>query len=367
MSPARHWLNQIRELDLPSRVRVMNVCGGHERSVSLSGMRSALPENIEIIPGPGCPVCVCPEEDIYQAMQLALRDDVILVAFGDMLRVPVNAPKSEPRSLVEARAAGGDVRPIASPIEARLVAEANPDRPVVFFAAGFETTSAPVAAMLVEGVPDNLFVLLSGRLTWPAVAMLLESDRPGFDGLIAPGHVATVMGPEEWTFVPESHGLPSAVAGFTADSLLAATYSVLRQTIEGRPFLDNCYQALVRPGGNPLARRHLEQAFEVVDANWRGIGVIPSSGYAIREAYAAHDAARQFPDHDAEGRRRRGEMPPGCDCASVVLGKIYPNQCRLYGTGCTPRSPVGPCMVSDEGACRIWWSNGIRASEHDAA
>jgi hydrogenase expression/formation protein HypD len=281
--------------------------------------------------------------------------------------VPVNAPKSEPRSLVEARAAGGDVRPIASPIEARLVAEANPDRPVVFFAAGFETTSAPVAAMLVEGVPDNLFVLLSGRLTWPAVAMLLESDRPGFDGLIAPGHVATVMGPEEWTFVPESHGLPSAVAGFTADSLLAATYSVLRQTIEGRPFLDNCYQALVRPGGNPLARRHLEQAFEVVDANWRGIGVIPSSGYAIREAYAAHDAARQFPDHDAEGRRRRGEMPPGCDCASVVLGKIYPNQCRLYGTGCTPRSPVGPCMVSDEGACRIWWSNGIRASEHDAA
>jgi hydrogenase expression/formation protein HypD len=367
MSPARHWLNQIRELDLPGRVRVMNVCGGHERSVSLSGMRSALPEKIEIIPGPGCPVCVCPEEDIYQAMQLALRDEVILVAFGDMLRVPVNAPKGEPRSLVEARAAGGDVRPIASPIEARLVAEANPDRPVVFFAAGFETTCAPVAAMLVEGVPDNLFVLLSGRLTWPAVAMLLASDTPGFDGLIAPGHVSTVMGPEEWAFVPETHGLPTAVAGFTADSLLAATYSVLRQLLEGRPFLDNCYQALVRPGGNPLAKRHLEKAFEVTDANWRGIGVIPGSGYAIREAYAAHDASRQFPDHDAEGRRRRGEMPPGCDCASVVLGKLYPNQCRLYGTGCTPRSPVGPCMVSDEGACRIWWSNGIRTSEHDAA
>ncbi len=363
MSPARHWLAQIRELDLPERIRVMNVCGGHERSVTLSGMRSALPGNVEIIPGPGCPVCVCPEEDIYQAMQLALRENVILVAFGDMLRVPVNGPKSEPRSLVEARAAGGDVRPIASPIEARMIAEQHPKKPVVFFAAGFETTSAPVASMLVEGAPDNLFVLLSGRLTWPAVAMLLDSDAPGFDGLIAPGHVSTVMGPEEWDFVPERHRLPAAIAGFTADSLLAATYSVLRQTIEQRPFLDNCYQALVRPGGNPLAKRQLAQAFEVVDANWRGIGIIPDSGYAIREAYAAHDATKQFPDYDSEGRRRRGEMPAGCDCARVVLGKIYPNQCRLYGTGCTPRSPVGPCMVSDEGACRIWWSNGVRAND----
>jgi hydrogenase expression/formation protein HypD len=362
VSPARHWLEKIQALELPGRIRVMNVCGGHERSVTLSGMRTALPQAIEIIPGPGCPVCVCPEEDIYQAMQLALRDRVILVAFGDMLRVPVNVPKGEPRSLVDARAAGAQVRPIASPMEARLIAEQHPDRPVVFFAAGFETTSAPVAAMLVEGVPDNLSVLLSGRLTWPAVAMLLEADTPGFDCLIAPGHVATVMGPEEWEFVPQRHGLPAAIAGFTADSLLAATYSVLRQKLEGKPFLDNCYQALVRPGGNPVARRHLQTAFEVVDANWRGIGVIPGSGYALREAFAAHDANRQFPSHDAEGRRRRGEMPPGCDCARVVLGKIYPNECRLYGTGCTPRHPVGPCMVSDEGACRIWWSNGVRSN-----
>lgn len=361
MNTARTWLTEIRKLDLSGRkVRIMNVCGGHERSVTLSGMRSALPEAIEIIPGPGCPVCVCPEEDIYQAIQLALRERVILVAFGDMLRVPANGPKGEPRSLTDARAAGADVRPIASPAEARLIAEQNPDRPVVFFAAGFETTTAPVAAMLVEGVPDNLTLLLSGRLTWPAVSLLLDSEQPGFDALIAPGHVATVMGPEEWAFVPERHGIPAAVAGFTADSLLAATYSVLRQHLERRPFLDNCYRGLVRPGGNPLAKQHLATVTEVVDANWRGIGQIPASGLAVRPAYAAHDARRQFPDYNERDRRRKGEMPPGCDCARVVLGKIYPNQCRLYGSVCVPRNPVGPCMVSDEGACRIWWSHGVR-------
>ena len=362
MNTARHWLAQIRQLDLPEKIRLMNVCGGHERSVTLSGLRTALPPSIELIPGPGCPVCVCPEEDIYQAMQLALHEGVILTAFGDMLRVPVNVPKGDPRSLVDVRAAGGDIRPIASPIEARLLAEANPDRPVVFFAAGFETTSAPVAAMLIEGVPDNLYVLLSGRLTWPAVALLLGSETPGFDCLIAPGHVATIMGPEEWEFVPRRHSIPAAVAGFTPDSLLAAVYSVLRQHLEGSPFLDNCYRALVRAGGNPAARQHLETAFIVTDANWRGIGSIPGSGFALSEAFAAHDARRHFPDYDNDARRRRGEMPPGCDCARVVLGKIYPNQCRLYGTACTPRNPVGPCMVSDEGACRIWWANGVRSA-----
>jgi hydrogenase expression/formation protein HypD len=367
MTQARHWLDQILDLEIRDKVRIMNVCGGHERSVSLAGIRSALPKNIEIIPGPGCPVCICPEEDIYQAMQLALREKLILVAFGDMLRVPVNVPKGEPRSLVEARSAGADIRPVASPTEARRIAEENSDTPVVFFAAGFETTSAPVAAMLVEGVPNNLFVLLSGRLTWPAVALLLESDTPGFDCLIAPGHVATVMGPEEWEFVPQTYDLPAAIAGFSADSLLAASYSVLRQKQERKAFLDNCYQGLVQAGGNPGARRQLATAFEVVDADWRGIGMIPRSGFAIRPAFAAHDATRQFPDYDDAKRRRRGQMPPGCDCAKVVLGKIYPNGCRIFGTGCTPRHPVGPCMVSDEGACRIWWANGVRSQTGSAA
>jgi hydrogenase expression/formation protein HypD len=338
----------------------MNVCGGHEHSISMAGLRGALPEAIELIPGPGCPVCVCPEEDIYHAIQLALHEDVILVAFGDMLRVPANVAKGEVRSLEQARGAGGDVRPISSPLEAAAIARDHPERRVVFFAAGFETTMAPVAAMLVEGVPKNLLLLLSGRLTWPAVAMLLDSERPGFDALIAPGHVATVMGPEEWRFVVEQHRIPAAVAGFESASLLAAFYSVLRQLIDGRRFLDNCYSELVRPQGNPVARRFLDQAFDVIDANWRGVGVIPNSGYQLAEAHAAHDARAAYPEYADQSRRRRGEMPPGCDCAKVVLGKRYPDQCRLYGNVCVPRNPIGPCMVSDEGACRIWWASGRR-------
>ncbi len=357
---AKTWLNRIRALPLPGKLKIMNVCGGHERSISMAGLRGALPAEIELIPGPGCPVCICPEEDVYEAIQLALHEDLILVAFGDMLRVPVNVPKGEIRSLEQARAAGADIRPIASPQEATTVARENPERAVVFFAAGFETTTAPVASMLVAGVPENLSVLLSGRLTWPAVAMLLDSDTPGFDALIAPGHVSTVMGPEEWEFVVAKHGLPAAVAGFTPESLLSAIYSTLRQLIEDRRFLDNCYPEVVRPGGNPTARRHLAQAMEVVDSNWRGVGTIPASGFALRPAYAGQDARKAFPSRGDPDRRRAGQMPPGCDCARVVMGKIYPNECRIYGKACTPRTPIGPCMVSDEGACRIWWAGGIR-------
>jgi hydrogenase expression/formation protein HypD len=244
------------------------------------------------------------------------------------------------------------------------IAAANPTREVVFFAAGFETTTAPVAGLIASGVkqglPPNLSILLSGRLTWPAVALLLDSGTPGFDALVAPGHVSTVMGPEEWAFVPEKHGIPAAVAGFTPDSLLAATYSVLRQVIEQRPFLDNCYPAVAKPGGNPTARAVLDQVLEVGDANWRGIGVIPGSGFTLKPELGDLDARARFSIRPDEDRKRAGEMPPGCDCARVVLGKIYPNQCILYGRACTPRKPIGPCMVSDEGACRIWWASGVR-------
>ena len=360
---AEDWLEAMQSLDASRPVRIMNVCGGHERSISQAGLRTVIPKNVELVPGPGCPVCICPEEDVFEAIQLALHEDITLVAFGDMLRVPVNVPKREPRSLEQAKAAGADIRPIASPIDAVRIASQDPERLIVFFAAGFETTTAPVAAMLAEGVPENLLVLLSGRLTWPAVALLLDSGTPGFDALIAPGHVSTVMGPEEWQFVVDKHDIPAAVAGFTPQSLLAAMYSVLRQLSDGRHFLDNCYPEVVRPNGNLEARRHLDGVMNVVDANWRGIGVIPKSGFALREEYAAHDARTRFRSYADESRKRVGEMPPGCDCAKVVLGKIYPNQCRLYGAACTPRKPIGPCMVSDEGACRIWWSAGYRDNQ----
>ena len=360
---ARQWLDRINALpQRKDKVKIMNVCGGHERSITMAGLRKALPDYIELVPGPGCPVCVCPEEDVFEAIQLALNEDIILVAFGDMLRVPVNVPKAQARTLEQAKAQGSDIRPIASPTEAVAIAKQNPDKAVVFFAAGFETTTAPVAAMMVEGVPDNLSLLLSGRLTWPAVAMLLDSGTPGFDALIAPGHVSTIMGPEEWEFVVEKHNIPAAVAGFQPDSLLAAMYSTLRQLNDERYFLDNCYPSLVKPGGNRSARSQLSKSMDVYDANWRGVGIIPDSGYVLNEQYSSHDVHNLFPSYADDARKRAGQMPPGCDCAQVVLGKIYPNECKLFGTACKPRSPIGPCMVSDEGACRIWWAGGMRES-----
>jgi len=357
---ARALLDRIRALPLHGPVRVMNVCGGHERTIAMAGLRRALPQEIELIAGPGCPVCVCPEEDVHAAVMLALRPGVILAAFGDMLRVPANGPRSEPRSLQEARAAGGEVHPIASPREAVALARAEPGREVVFFAAGFETTTAPIAAMIAEGVPGNLSILLAARRTWPAVAMLLKSEEAGFEALIAPGHVSAVMGPEEWRFVPQQYGIATAVSGFETEGFLAGLHAVLRQRLEGRAVLDNCYGTVVRPGGNPTARRLLAECFDIVDADWRGIGIIPRSGFALKPELERLDAVRRFGIDREAARKRAGEMPPGCDCARVVLGKIHPEHCVLYGKACTPRSPVGPCMVSDEGACRIRWAEGSR-------
>jgi hydrogenase expression/formation protein HypD len=367
MPEAARWLERIDALELPGPVRVLNVCGGHERTIGMAGIRGVLPSGIELIPGPGCPVCVCPEEDILAAIQLASSANVILLAFGDMLRVPANVARGELRSLVEARASGADVRAVASPLDAVTVARANPGRQVVFFVAGFETTAAPVAAMLREGPPDNLSLLLAARRTWPAVAMLLQSEQPGFQGLIAPGHVATVMGAEEWRFVVDRHGMPAAVAGFTPASILEALYSVLRQIVEARPFLDNCYKMFVRDTGNLAARACLAEQFDDSDGAWRGIGTIPGSGFALKPRWARHDARLLFPDCLEGVKRRVGDMPPGCDCARVVMGRLSPLDCRLYGRACTPRTPVGPCMVSDEGACHIWWANGRRAEPSHVA
>ncbi len=364
---ARNWLDRIRKLPIDRPMRIMNVCGGHERTIAMAGLRSALPPQVQLIAGPGCPVCICPEEDIHDAIFLSLRAGVTVVAFGDMLRVPANLPKSQPRTLDQARAAGGHVRPIASPTDAIRIARDRPDQQIVFFAAGFETTTAPVAGMLAHELPPNLSILLSARLTWPAVAMLLDSDSPGFDGLIAPGHVAAVMGPEEWRFVSQRHGLASAIAGFSPDGLLSALHAVIMQLLEGRAALENRYERVVRPGGNPTARRLIDEMLDITEANWRGIGTIARSGFALKPHLVDRDARRKFEIESDSGRKRAGEMPVGCDCAKVVLGKIKPDQCRLYAKACTPREPVGPCMVSDEGACHIWWASGVRTQSSEPA
>ena len=356
---AKQLLKLIHQLPITETIRVINVCGGHERSISQAGLRSILPKNIELIPGPGCPVCICPEEDIYHAIQIALNEEVILLAFGDLFKVPINSPINGVKTLDQAKARGAEIFPIASPIDAVNVAKKNPERTVVFFVAGFETTCAPVAAMLSEDIPKNLLLLMSGRLTWPAVKLLLDSDKPNFDALIAPGHVATIMGDEQWRFVSNEHHIPTAVAGFTSESLLRGLYSVLRQHLEKNIFLDNCYTEVVQTHGNLKAKKLLANVFSIVDASWRGIGIIPNSGYELTDQLSAHNARHHFPEYENQARKNAGKMPPGCDCAKVILGKIKPNECALYGHSCSPKSPVGPCMVSDEGACKIWWDSGI--------
>ena len=355
---AKRWLDKINALPRRDPVKIMNVCGGHERSLNQAGLRTLLPEHIELIPGPGCPVCICPEAAIAMAIEIALNEPVIIVTFGDMLRVPINPAKGRPRSLEQARAIGADIRPIASPTEAREIALQNPDQKVVFFMAGFETTTAPTAALVAEGIPDNLLLLLAARRTWPAVEYLLQDNKPGFDALVAPGHVSAVMGSDEWSFVAEQHRLPVAVAGFDATSLLTAIYSVITQKQSNQASLENCYPSVVTPHGNPVAQRLIGETLDIVDSPWRGIGTILASGYALNKKYHAHDANIHYASY-VDNDQQQQIMPPGCDCAQVVLGKRYPNQCRLYGTACTPSTPIGPCMVSDEGACRIWWANGL--------
>jgi hydrogenase expression/formation protein HypD len=366
MTEAADWLGRIHALRITSEIRILNVCGGHERSIAQAGLRGVLPPEVTLIPGPGCPVCVCPEPDILAAILLSQQSQTIMVAFGDMLRVPANVKKGALRSLAEAKRDGADIRAIASPQEAVKIARANPAKDVVFFVAGFETTAAPIAAMLAEGIPGNLSLLLALRRTWPAVAMLLESEAPGFEGLIAPGHVAAVMGAEEWRFAVTRHNMPAAVAGFTAASVLAALHAVLVQILDDRPQLQNAYPEFVRPAGNLRARSCMAEQFTDYDADWRGIGAIAHSGFQMWPHLAEHDAREKFPAIIASAASQRDAMPPGCDCARVVMGRLSPVECRLYGKACTPRTPVGPCMVSDEGACRIWWSAGQRQAAHAA-
>ncbi len=353
-------LESLRRLKLPRRMKIMNVCGSHEHTISQNGLRSLLPEHIEIIPGPGCPVCICPEEAIRQAIGLAKIGGLILCAYGDMLRVPINAPEGEPKNLLEAKAEGGDVRPVASPMDVDRIARSNPDRPVVFFSAGFETTTAPLAALIAAGVPGNLSFLVAHKLTSPAVRLLVESENPGFDALIAPGHVSTIVGAKDWAFLVDEHHIPTAVCGFQPESLFLGMRSVALQWLCKKAVLDNCYRHVVRYEGNRKAQELIASIFDVADTPWRGVGVIPKSGVVFNAAHRHLDALERHAPHVIDRAWRR-EMPPGCACHLVVLGKIYPDRCALYGTTCTPRTPVGPCMVSDEGACRIWIKYGQHA------
>jgi hydrogenase expression/formation protein HypD len=324
------------------KVRIMNVCGSHEHTIAFSGMRSLMPENLEIIPGPGCPVCVCPESDIINAINLSKRDDVILVTYGDMLRVPTQKGSI--------RTEGKNFRMIASPSEAIHIAKSNPDKQTVFFSIGFETTTAPTAGILEMGVPENLFILSSHRLTPTIMEILVKDAEIGIDGFIAPGHVSAIVGSNAWNVFSEKYGIPTVVAGFEADNLLLGIMEILRQLKHGKAETSNVYKGVVKPEGNMQAQKLMDKYFRVADVNWRGIGYIPGSGLELKDKYSNRDAKKVF-----ELEEVKEAKIPGCICGSIVLGKAYPSACKLFRKACTPKTPKGPCMVSMEGSCNIWY------------
>ncbi len=326
----------------------MEVCGTHTMSVFRSGLRSLMPENVTLLSGPGCPVCVTAQSDIDMLIELALDRDVTVCTYGDMLRVP-----GARGSLERARGDGADVRVVYSSIDAVTLAEQNPGRQVVFAAVGFETT-APATAAAVDRAEQlnltNFAVLASHKLVMPAVTALLDSGRVKIDGFLLPGHVSVITGWREFESIPMKYGLPCVVGGFEDDQIATALADLVYMVEQGRPGLINQYPQAVTPEGNTVAQATLKRVFEVTDAPWRGLGVIPGSGLTLRPDYAAFDAQDKFrlvrpPDRE----------PKGCRCGEVITGAITPAECVLFDNGCTPTHPIGPCMVSSEGTCQAWF------------
>lgn len=324
------------------KIKIMNVCGSHEHTIAFSGMRSLMPDNLELIPGPGCPVCVCPESDIINAIGLSKRDDVILVTYGDMLKVP--------SKIGSIRTEGKNYRMVTSPFECMKIAESNPDRKVVFFSIGFETTTAPTAAILETGIPENLLIMSSHRLTPRIMQLLVDDADIGIDGFIAPGHVSAIVGSNAWNIFSEKYRIPTVVAGFEAENLLLGIVELLRQLKEGVAETSNVYKAVVKPEGNRQAQEIIYKYYKVSNVNWRGIGYIPDSGLELRDEYSSRDAKKVFGLKEVKEKKI-----PGCICGDIILGKAYPSACKLFKKACSPKNPKGPCMVSQEGSCNIWY------------
>lgn len=338
--------------NLEKPVRVMEVCGTHTMAISRHGIRQALPENLKLISGPGCPVCVTANTDIDTFIEMALIPDVIVTTFGDMLRVPGTR-----MGLAQARSRGADVRVVYSTLDALQLARENSGSTVIFFGIGFETTAPTVAAAVLEASEtglENFMVMSAHKVVPPALAALCGSPELAVDAFLCPGHVTAVIGPEAYSPVAGESGIPCVIAGFEPADILQSLGMLCDQVAEGRTDVELQYTRGVRPGGNPAARAMIERIFEPCDAEWRGLGVIPGSGLAIREEFAAHDAALRF-EVDVSYSRE----PKGCLCGAILTGQKIPRDCPLFGKGCSPDHPVGPCMVSSEGTCAAYYQYEI--------
>lgn len=327
---------------------LMEVCGGQTHAIIKFGIDQLLPPEVTLLHGPGCPVCVTPLELIDKSVQIAARPDVIFTSFGDMLRVP-----GSEHDLLTVKARGGDVRMVYSPLDALKIAKANPDKQVVFFAVGFETT-APANAMAVyqahqQGI-ENFSVLVSHVLVPPAIEAILSSPESRVDGFLAAGHVCAVVGFDEYFPLAEKYNVPFVVTGFEPLDILQGVYMTIRQLEEGRAEVENQYSRAVQRQGNIPAQELVTRVFRVVHRKWRGIGEIPYSGLGLREEFAAYDAETRFGVAD-----QHVDEPSECISGLVLQGIKKPNQCPAFGTLCTPEHPLGATMVSNEGACAAYY------------
>lgn len=327
---------------------IMEICGGQTHSIIRNGLDQLLPGKIELVHGPGCPVCVTPLELIDRAIAIASQPRVIFTSFGDMLRVPGSG-----KDLFDVKSEGGDVRIVYSPLDAVKLAREQPDRQVVFFAVGFETTTPATAAAVRQAKRENLdnfFVLVSHVLVPPAMIALLSSPANRVQAYLAAGHVCTVMGWEEYRPIAEMYHVPIVVTGFEPLDILSGVLATIRQLEAGEAYVENRYERVVKQHGNPDARALVESVYEVSDRKWRGIGEIPQSGLRLRKEYAAFDAERAF-----EVSRLAVDEPPECISGIVLQGLKKPIDCPMFGTRCTPQTPMGATMVSSEGACSAYY------------
>jgi hydrogenase expression/formation protein HypD len=327
----------------------MHVCGTHEQAITRAGLRTLLPENLELLAGPGCPVCVVPAHDIDEALFLAM-DGKIIATYGDMVRVPASKI-----SLADAKAEGANIKIVYGVNDAVKLAQKYPDKEIVFFGVGFETTAPTLAAEIIKEPPKNFSVLTSYRLIPPVMELIMGIGDLHVDGFICPGHVATVIGLKPFLFLPETYSMPTVIAGFEPLDVLLSLLMLLKQ-LKTTPRLDNEYSRTVAEEGNIKAQQIMTTVFNTDMVHWRGIGRVPLSGFHLKEEFSEYNARKKF-DIDIENSI---DIRPGCSCHLVIIGKLQPDQCPLYGDQCTPIHPYGPCMVSHEGTCNIFYRYSAR-------
>jgi len=342
----------IEKLSAGRDLKIMEVCGGHTHTIYKHGIEDVLPPNIDMIHGPGCPVCVLPMGRIDDAIAIARKENVIFTTFGDMMRVPGSGG-----SLLDAKAEGADIRFVYSPLDALNVARKYPDRQVVFFAIGFETTAPSTAVTLLRAQAEgimNFSVFCNHVAVIPAIKAILDAPDQRLDGFVGPGHVTMVIGLEPYTFIAQERHKPIVMAGFEPLDIIQAVHMVVLQISEGRAAVENQYVRVVQPEGNKKALEAIARTMELRPTfEWRGLGFIPFSAMQLRPEFAPWDAELRF-----EVPGIRVADPKACQCGEVLRGVIKPWECRVFGSACTPETPIGTCMVSPEGACAAYYNYG---------